>query len=419
MTSSYTTISSSYAPSFLISAASAPRANNFNREETTRMMVQQPNFVAPPPPIPIKKRRNYNDQDVEVVALTPNEITTPNRYICEVCNKGFPRDQNLQLHMRGHNRAWKLKTKSNKEVKRKVYVCPVVTCVHHNPSRALGDLTGIKKHYYRKHLEKIWNCEKCPKRYAVQSDLKAHSKICGTKEYECDHCGTIFARRDHYNSNKALCETLTQEPAKNPTVSFTAMVQAAIRNGDRHGFYEGSQVGFSQNHNGNIPNSNFTPPAAGYNLNCPFSNKFEDLVPHSTNPNQGILAYNNQSLMNQHGDDIINNNKFNLSYQTTSVPSLYTNVVDNKEPSGFLKGFPSSGVVNDYGNNDTESFQGLANNQSRPGGSIFDPCFGSNFSMGESNRSTFDFLGGNGRFMSNSSDRGGGGGRGGTPFGQE
>ncbi|KAL0323752.1 UNVERIFIED_CONTAM: protein indeterminate-domain 7 [Sesamum calycinum] len=84
--------------------------------------------------------------------------------------------------------------RSNKEVvRKKVYVCPEPSCVHHDPSRALGDLTGIKKHFSRKHGEKKWKCEKCSKRYAVQSDWKAHSKICGTREYRCD-CGTLFSR---------------------------------------------------------------------------------------------------------------------------------------------------------------------------------------------------------------------------------
>jgi hypothetical protein len=68
-----------------------------------------------------------------------------NRFICEICNKGFQRDQNLQLHRRGHNLPWKLRQRSNKDViKKKVYICPEKTCVHHDPSRALGDLTGIK-----------------------------------------------------------------------------------------------------------------------------------------------------------------------------------------------------------------------------------------------------------------------------------
>jgi len=133
------------------------------------------------------------DPDAEVIELSPKTLMATNRFICEVCNKGFQREQNLQLHRRGHNLPWKLKQKSTKEQKRKVYLCPEPTCVHHDPSRALGDLTGIKKHYSRKHGEKKWKCEKCSKRYAVQSDWKAHSKTCGTREYRCD-CGTLFSR---------------------------------------------------------------------------------------------------------------------------------------------------------------------------------------------------------------------------------
>ncbi|KHN37805.1 Zinc finger protein MAGPIE [Glycine soja] len=138
-----------------------------------------------------------------------------NRFICEVCNKGFQREQNLQLHRRGHNLPWKLKQKSTKEQKRKVYLCPEPTCVHHDPSRALGDLTGIKKHYYRKHGEKKWKCEKCSKKYAVQSDWKAHSKTCGTREYRCD-CGTLFSRRDSFITHRAFCDALAQESARFP-----------------------------------------------------------------------------------------------------------------------------------------------------------------------------------------------------------
>ncbi|KAF3791221.1 indeterminate-domain 1 protein [Nymphaea thermarum] len=139
-----------------------------------------------------------------------------NRFICEVCNKGFQREQNLQLHRRGHNLPWKLKQKSTKEVKKKVYLCPESTCVHHDPSRALGDLTGIKKHYCRKHGEKKWKCEKCSKKYAVQSDWKAHSKICGTREYRCD-CGTLFSRRDSFITHRAFCDALAQESARLPS----------------------------------------------------------------------------------------------------------------------------------------------------------------------------------------------------------
>ena len=136
---------------------------------------------------------HITDPDAEVIALSPKTLMATNRFICEICNKGFQRDQNLQLHRRGHNLPWKLRQRSNKEVRKKVYICPEQTCVHHDPARALGDLTGIKKHFSRKHGEKKWKCEKCSKKYAVQSDWKAHTKTSGTREYKCD-CGTLFSR---------------------------------------------------------------------------------------------------------------------------------------------------------------------------------------------------------------------------------
>lgn len=104
-----------------------------------------------------KKKRNLPgnpDPNAEVVALSPTTLMATNRFVCEICNKGFQRDQNLQLHRRGHNLPWKLRQRTTAEVKKRVYICPEPTCVHHNPSRALGDLTGIKKHYSRKHGEK-------------------------------------------------------------------------------------------------------------------------------------------------------------------------------------------------------------------------------------------------------------------------
>ncbi|GMH28683.1 hypothetical protein Nepgr_030526 [Nepenthes gracilis] len=164
----------------------------------------------------IKKRRNLPgtpDPDAEVIALSPKTLMATNRFICEICNKGFQRDQNLQLHRRGHNLPWKLRQRTNKEVKQKVYICPETTCIHHEPSRALGDLTGIKKHFSRKHGEKKWKCEKCSKKYAVQSDWKAHTKTCGTREYKCD-CGTLFSRKDSFITHRAFCDALAEESAK-------------------------------------------------------------------------------------------------------------------------------------------------------------------------------------------------------------
>ncbi|KAJ6812849.1 protein indeterminate-domain 11-like [Iris pallida] len=181
---------------------------------------QQSSFASPDPSHQLaakKKKRSLPgnpDPDAEVIALSPKSLMATNRFMCEVCNKGFQRDQNLQLHRRGHNLPWKLKQRSSKDVPRKkVYVCPEASCVHHHPSRALGDLTGIKKHFSRKHGEKKYKCDKCSKKYAVQSDWKAHSKTCGTREYKCD-CGTIFSRRDSFITHRAFCDALAEESAK-------------------------------------------------------------------------------------------------------------------------------------------------------------------------------------------------------------
>ncbi|CAL0300536.1 unnamed protein product [Lupinus luteus] len=203
-------------------AASSSSASLFGfREEDqnqSQLNQQQDSSSATPAAPPQKKKRNQPgtpSPDAEVIALSPKTLMATNRFICEVCNKGFQREQNLQLHRRGHNLPWKLKQKTTKEPRRKVYLCPEPTCVHHDPSRALGDLTGIKKHYSRKHGEKKWKCEKCSKKYAVQSDWKAHSKTCGTREYRCD-CGTLFSRRDSFITHRAFCDALAQESARQP-----------------------------------------------------------------------------------------------------------------------------------------------------------------------------------------------------------
>ncbi|XP_076929772.1 protein indeterminate-domain 7-like isoform X2 [Bidens hawaiensis] len=185
-----------YPPSQQQSFASVPTNSN-NQSQTTK-----------------KKRNLPGNPEAEVIAMSPKTLMATNRFVCEICSKGFQRDQNLQLHRRGHNLPWKLKQRSKQEVvRKKVYVCPEPSCVHHEPARALGDLTGIKKHYSRKHGEKKWKCDKCSKRYAVQSDWKAHSKICGTREYRCD-CGTLFSRRDSFITHRAFCGALAGENAR-------------------------------------------------------------------------------------------------------------------------------------------------------------------------------------------------------------
>ncbi|XP_059300077.1 zinc finger protein SHOOT GRAVITROPISM 5-like [Lycium ferocissimum] len=154
-----------------------------------------------------RKRRPAGtpDPDAEVVSLSPKTLLESDRYMCEICNQGFQRDQNLQMHRRRHKVPWKLLKRETPIVKKRVFVCPEPTCLHHDPCHALGDLVGIKKHFRRKHSNhKQWVCEKCNKGYAVQSDYKAHLKTCGTRGHSCD-CGRVFSRVESFIEHQDAC----------------------------------------------------------------------------------------------------------------------------------------------------------------------------------------------------------------------
>ncbi|CAA2981070.1 SHOOT GRAVITROPISM 5-like [Olea europaea subsp. europaea] len=166
-----------------------------------------PSFSAENGNISKRKRRPAGtpDPDAEVVSLSPKTLLESDRYVCEICNQGFQRDQNLQMHRRRHKLPWKLQKRETPIVRPRVFVCPEPTCLHHDPRHALGDLVGIKKHFKRKHSNhKQWVCEKCSKGYAVQSDYKAHLKTCGTRGHSCD-CGRVFSRVESFIEHQDSC----------------------------------------------------------------------------------------------------------------------------------------------------------------------------------------------------------------------
>ncbi|KAK6146989.1 hypothetical protein DH2020_017901 [Rehmannia glutinosa] len=279
-----------------------------------------------------------------------------NRFICEICNKGFQRDQNLQLHRRGHNLPWKLKQRAKTDqIKKKVYICPEKTCVHHDPARALGDLTGIKKHFSRKHGEKKWKCEKCSKKYAVQSDWKAHSKTCGTREYKCD-CGTLFSR--------AFCDALAEESARITTVGANNLnfrndlINPHQTNNLQHGFSSSAVIPhvfrpeFAGNsilgdHHHQKPrlslwlehqsNSLHLNPNIDQSSNLFTSNHhgFQDMIPNNLfgpTSSSPIGNYANLSLspivQNMKEEPVISNKGINTNISDNSLASLY-NSSDN------------------------------------------------------------------------------------------
>ncbi|KAM0836921.1 hypothetical protein ACQ4PT_062007 [Festuca glaucescens] len=156
-----------------------------------------------------RKRRPAGtpDPDAEVVSLSPRTLLESDRYVCEICNQGFQRDQNLQMHRRRHKVPWKLlKREAGEAARKRVFVCPEPTCLHHDPAHALGDLVGIKKHFRRKHSgHRQWACSRCSKAYAVHSDYKAHLKTCGTRGHTCD-CGRVFSRVESFIEHQDMCD---------------------------------------------------------------------------------------------------------------------------------------------------------------------------------------------------------------------
>ncbi|KAL0560105.1 hypothetical protein IC582_000499 [Cucumis melo] len=335
------------------------------------------------PSVIVKKKRNLPgnpDPEAEVVSLSPKTLMATNRFLCEICGKGFQRDQNLQLHRRGHNLPWKLKQRSNgnKEPRKRVYVCPEKSCVHHHPSRALGDLTGIKKHFCRKHGEKKWKCEKCSKKYAVQSDWKAHSKTCGTKEYKCD-CGTPFSRRDSYVTHRAYCVALAEETARlnaastNIAINNNSLADGYINNNPPQLFFPNSSNLFKPNETSPIFFSNNNAPT----ISLPF------WLP--TNPHQ------------------VNNFHYPTTTTTTtttnsdvlSVPSLFSNE-EQQSSHQFMSSSPNMsatvllqkaaqiGVTTDHPSSLMESF-GLKFSSITDGKALLSGIYGSMINSNSNN----------------------------------
>ncbi|CAH9095910.1 unnamed protein product [Cuscuta epithymum] len=192
----------------MLEATAGPSSSSSSKAALTPRPTPQ-NGVS----LPKRKRRPAGtpDPDAEVISLSPKTLLESDRFVCEFCNQGFQREQNLQMHRRRHKVPWEVLKRPPEmplaaTTRKRVYVCPEPTCLHHDPKHALGDLVGIKKHYRRKHSDnKQWVCDKCSKGYAVQSDYKAHIKTCGTRGHCCD-CGLVFSRVESFIEHQDACE---------------------------------------------------------------------------------------------------------------------------------------------------------------------------------------------------------------------
>ena len=106
-----------------------------------------------------------------------NYHTQLNPFMCGICERTFPREQNLKSHVRNVHSA-----------EPKAYSCDACgkwckqkLSVH--KQRCLGK-TG-------------WECALCKKLFATKSGLLAHVlSHSSEKPHKCNHCGATFKRKD-------------------------------------------------------------------------------------------------------------------------------------------------------------------------------------------------------------------------------
>jgi hypothetical protein len=193
------------------------------------------------------ERENLPPGSYIVLQLEKEEILAPHSHFCVICGKGFKRDANLRMHMRGHGDEYKTTAALAKPSKESGsdtqpitrYSCPFVGCKRnkeHKKFQPLKTILCVKNHYKRSHCDKSYTCSRChAKKFSVIADLKTHEKHCGCDKWQCS-CGTTFSRKDKLFGHVALFQGHTPALPMDEVKASSSVQGSSQMTGDLGGY---------------------------------------------------------------------------------------------------------------------------------------------------------------------------------------
>ncbi|KAK9073148.1 hypothetical protein SSX86_007472 [Deinandra increscens subsp. villosa] len=201
----------------------------------------------------VDEGENLPPGSYEILQLEKEEILAPHTHFCVICGKGFKRDANLRMHMRGHGDEYKTPAalaKPHKEMGSeakliKRYSCPYVGCKRnkdHKKFQPLKTILCVKNHYKRSHCDKSYTCSRCnTKKFSVIADLKTHEKHCGRDRWLCS-CGTTFSRKDKLFGHISLFQGHT------PAIPLDESKPGLLQDANNTNIQGSKEVGFFDFH---------------------------------------------------------------------------------------------------------------------------------------------------------------------------